>query len=102
MKRSIFNSVFFTLLYGAPPLQIISLVYEQWTIWLLLCLPIVFVFIRTQHYVYHKNGRAYFRRMPFFRGVPLENIRHVSDLKLIDTTKNIKKIWLLIEHKRFI
>ncbi len=102
MKRSILNSVFYTLLYGAVPLQIISFIYEQWTIWLLLCFPIVFVLIRTQHYVYHKNGQAYFRRMPFFRGVPLNKIRHMGDLKLVDTTKNIKQLWLFIERMRFI
>jgi hypothetical protein len=102
MKRSILNSVFYTLLYGALPLQVISLVCEQWTIWLFLCLPIVFIFIRNQHYVYQKQGQIFFRRTPFFRGVPLNRIKQVSDLRLVDTTKNIKQLWLSIERNRFI
>lgn len=100
MQRSILNSVFFTLLYGALPLQLISLWFEQWTAWFLLCLPIIFVFVKRQPYVYEKTNEIYFRRAPFFQGTPITQLRHMGDLRLVDTASTIQRLWVSIEEFR--
>jgi 1,4-dihydroxy-2-naphthoate octaprenyltransferase len=100
MKRSILNSVFFALLYGALPLQIISLIYPQWTVWCLLGFPILFVLVRTQDYLYQKGEKAYFRRVPFLGGVGLNQIKDMGDLKLVDTSSTTQALWTSIELHR--
>jgi hypothetical protein len=100
MKRSILNSVFYTLLYNAAPLQILSFFSKQWSLWFFLSFPILFFFVKSQNYLYKKDGLLYFRRTPFFRGVPLNHIKNMGDLRLIDRTINIRRLWLYIEQIR--
>ncbi|MFT7259589.1 MAG: 1,4-dihydroxy-2-naphthoate octaprenyltransferase [Glaciecola sp.] len=102
MKRSFLNSVFFALLYGALPLQIISLIYSQWAVWSLLGLPILFVLVRSQDYLYQKGDKTYFRRVPFSSGVRLNQIKDMGDLKLVDTSSTIKTVWASIELRRLL
>jgi hypothetical protein len=100
MKRSFLNSVFFSLLYGALPLQIISLIYSQWAFWSLFGLPILFVLVKSQDYLYQKNNTTYFRRVPFFSGIRLNQIKEIGDLKLVDTSSTIQALWVSIELRR--
>jgi 1,4-dihydroxy-2-naphthoate octaprenyltransferase len=100
MKRSIPNSVFFALLYGALPLQIISFIYSQWTVWSFLGLPILFLLVRSQDYLYQKDEKTYFRRVPFVSGVRLNQIKDMGDLKLVDTSSTIQALWASIELRR--
>jgi hypothetical protein len=100
MKRSIPNSVFFALLYGALPLQIISFIYSQWTVWSFLGLPILFLLVRSQDYLYQKGEKTYFRRVPFVSGVRLNQIKDMGDLKLVDTSSTIQALWASIELRR--
>lgn len=100
MKRSILNSAFFALLYAALPLQIISFFYPQWAFWLFLCLPVLFTLAKSQDYLYQKNGKTYFRRIPFFGGVLLNQINDMGDLKLVDTSETVQVLWAKIELRR--
>jgi len=97
MKRSILNSAFFALLYGALPLQMVSFFYSQWALWFFLCLPVLFVLVKSQDYLYQKDGKSYFRRIPFFGGVRLNQIKDMGDLKLVDTSATIQILWANIE-----
>ena len=100
MKRSILNSAFFALLYGALPLQIISVIYPQWAVWSLLGLPVLFIFVRSQDYLYQRGEETYFRRVPFFTGILLNQIKDMGDLKLVDTSTTIQMLWASIEMRR--
>ncbi len=100
MKRSILNSAFFALLYGALPLQMISFFYSQWALWFVLCLPVLFVLAKSQGYLYQKGGETYFRRIPFFGGVLLNQINAMDDLKLVDTSTTVQILWANIELRR--
>ncbi|MFT6330343.1 MAG: hypothetical protein ACJAYN_002284 [Bermanella sp.] len=100
MKRSILNSAFFALLYGALPLQMISFFYSQWALWFVLCLPVLFVLAKSQDYLYQKGGETYFRRIPFFGGVLLNQINDMGDLKLVDTSTTVQILWANIELRR--
>jgi len=100
MKRSNLNSVFFALLFGALPLQIISFIYSQWAGWFFLCLPVLFMVVRAQDYLYQKGETTYFRRVPFFSGVQLNQIKDMGDLKLVDTSATIQALWASIELRR--
>ena len=97
MTRSILNSAFFALLYGALPLQMVSFFYSQWALWFFLCLPVLFVLVKSQDYLYQKDGKSYFRRIPFFGGVRLNQIKDMGDLKLVDTSATIQILWANIE-----
>jgi hypothetical protein len=100
MNRSSLNSIFFTLLYAALPLQIISLINSQWTVWSFLGLPLLFVLVRSQDYLYQKGEQTYFRRFPFFSGVRLNQIKDMGDLKLVDKSSTIQALWASIELRR--
>jgi hypothetical protein len=51
-------------------------------------------------YIYQKRGKFYFRRIPFAKGVPLEQLRELRDLRVIDTAMNVHRLWQQIQHIR--
>jgi len=79
------------------PLQMVSFFYSQWALWFFLCLPVLFVLVKSQDYLYQKDGKSYFRRIPFFGGVRLNQIKDMGDLKLVDTSATIQILWANIE-----
>ncbi|MFT5540890.1 MAG: 1,4-dihydroxy-2-naphthoate octaprenyltransferase [Glaciecola sp.] len=100
MKRSILNSVFFALLFGALPLQIITIINEQWSVWFLFFLPILFAVIKSQDYLYQKEDETLFRRIPFMKGISINELDDMRDLKLIDTSDTVQTLWENIEQIR--
>jgi hypothetical protein len=100
MKRSIANSTFFALLFGALPLQLIIFVNELWSVWFLFFLPILFLVVKSQDYIYKKQGKVLFRRVPFMKGIPIAQLHDMRDLRLIDTTYAVQTLWQNIEKIR--
>lgn len=100
MKRSILNSVFYALFFGALPIQITSFICEQCVVWLFLCLPVLFFAVKSQDYLYQKNGKTFYRRIPFFKAIAVDQINEIDDLKLIDTSATVQSLWLQIEQAR--
>lgn len=100
MRRSTLNSLFFTLLYGALPLQIISFFYSELTLWFFLFLPFIYLLVKSQNYLYQRQGQMFFRRVPLFKGVSLNQIKDMRDLRSIDTSATIQRLWLCIERNK--
>jgi hypothetical protein len=100
MRRSTLNRVFFALLYGAVPLQIVTIAFEQWSIWYVLVVPAFYLLMYGDDYIYEKRGQFYFRSVPFFKGVPIQQLRELKDLRVVDTAINVHRLWRRIQHLR--
>lgn len=100
MKRSALNRIFFALLYSAIPLQTIAITFDQWSAWYFLVIPCFYLLMYGDDYIYQKRGEFYFRRVPFLKGVPLEQLKDLKDLRVIDTAINVHRLWRRIEFIR--
>lgn len=99
MKRSVLNSIYFALVFSAIINALAYLVYKEVSFWNGLVIIIMFILIKPQNYLYEKGDRAYYRRTPFFRGIPIDSLKSPEDLRLFDTSSNIVNLWQLIKLK---
>lgn len=100
MRRSPLNRAFFALLYAAIPLQIIIITVDQWSLWYILVVPGLYLLMYGDDYIYEKRGQFYFRRVPFYKGVPIHQLRDLKDLRVIDTAMNVHRLWRRIQQLR--
>ena len=99
MKRSVVNSIFFAVLFSTVINWAVFLIVREISLWNVLVIIILFILIKPQNYLYIKNDKTYFRRVPFFRGIPIENLKSVEDLRILDSSSNIVSLWHLIKLK---
>ena len=99
MERSKINSAYFTALFGSIIFLIWLAIFREFSVWNILLFVVVFIIIKLQNYLYQKDDKTYFRRVPFFRGILIEKLKGVEDLRLIDSSTNIVKLWQLIKLK---
>lgn len=99
MKRSVLNSVYFALVFSVVINGLAYLILKELSLWNGLVIIILFMLIKAQNYLYEKGERIYYRRVPFFRGIPIDSLKSPEDLRLIDTSSNIVNLWQLIKLK---
>lgn len=99
MRRSVINSVYFMLVFGLIVNCIIYLIHKEVSLWNGLVFITFFILIKPQNYLYDKGDRTYYRRIPFFRGAPIEALQSPEDLRLLDSSSNIVSLWQLIKLK---
>lgn len=99
MKRSVLNSAFFAILFSSIINWFGFLIVKDISFWNGLVIILCFILIKPQSYLYQKNDRTYYRRVPFFRGIPIDKLKSVDDLRLLDSSSNIVKLWQLIKVK---
>lgn len=99
MKRSVINSVYFTLVFSSIVNGLVYLILNEISLWNALVIIIFFILIKPQNYLYDKGDRTYYRRAPFFSGTPIEALKSPKDLRLLDSSSNIVNLWQLIKLK---
>jgi hypothetical protein len=97
MPRSIINSIFLSLLIGGLFVNVYFLITQtiSWTA--LLIIPVLFMVIKRQAYIYQHNNHYYFRRIPFTRGILISSLNDIEDLRIIETAKNTGALWQFIQ-----
>ena len=97
MPRSIINSIFLSLLIGGLVVNVYFLITQSISWTALLIIPVLFIVIKRQAYIYQHNNRYYFRRIPFTRGILLSSLNDIEDLRIIETAKNTGALWQFIQ-----
>jgi hypothetical protein len=60
-------------------------------------MPVLFIVIKRQAYIYQHNHRYYFRRIPFTRGILLSSLNDIEDLRIVETAENTNVLWQFIQ-----
>lgn len=99
MKRSVLNSVYFAILFSSIINCTGYLIFKEISFWNGLVVVVLFIAVKSQHYLFEKKDKTYYRRIPFFHGIPIEKLKSAEDLRLLDTSSNIVSLWQLIKLK---
>ena len=97
MPRSFINSIFLSLLIGGLFVNVYFLITQSISWTALLIMPVLFIVIKRQAYIYQHNTRYYFRRIPFTRGILLSSLNDIEDLRIVETAENTNVLWQFIQ-----
>lgn len=99
MRRSVINSAYFAIVFSSVANCFGFLIFKEFSIWNFLIIVLFFALVKPQNYLYDNGGRIYYRRVPFFRGIPIEELKSLKDLRLFDQSKNVYRLWQIIGEK---